>query len=125
MDTKHILDIRARLFTKSIEDKLPKLEATKEVSLIDKNIIARYYFLDGSVEMFVFEGEHIRSDDVMFYGAFQCNDAHNDDNIGTGYFILSTLCVIRDSFNLPLQLDGKYTQERWHDDYRRLHLDKL
>lgn len=127
MNKSHIEKMKDKLFPKEIAERLPKIGTSKSIKLLNKKVVARYYFLDGSLVLYVFEGDKKTDNDILFYCAFEQHDPSSKDIIlvGVGHFMLSQLCASKDSFNTSPQRDKHYTQAKWTHDCKISELDTL
>ena len=92
------------LLPKKLEESLPKLFATEEISLEDKIVVAKFFILDSNWVWYAVEGSP-ENDNFLFFGLV------NGFEREWGYFSLNELTSFRGPLGLPVERDLYFTPQ--------------
>lgn len=91
-----------KLLTKEISKRLPKLYATENIALAQKEAICKFFTPDANWTWYVIEGEQ-QEDDYIFFGYVIGFEKE------FGYFSLKELESVRGKLGLPIERDRWFT----------------
>ena len=94
-----------KLLTEEIKKNLPKLYATENIPLKDKEIICKFFNPCGAGKWDVIEAEQ-EDDDTIFFGLV---DLHEQE---WGYFSLNELEALKLPFGLTIERDIHFSKSK-------------
>ncbi len=94
-----------KLLTKEIIKKLPKLYATEDIDLLDKEVVCKFFNPCGLGTWYAIEGQEVDGD-FIFFGLV---DLHEKE---FGYFSLNELQAIKLPFGLSIERDIHFSSEK-------------
>lgn len=94
-----------KLLTKEIMKKLPKLYATENIPLNEKDVVCKFFNPCGAGTWYVIEGQQ-EEEDFIFFGLV---DLHEKE---FGYFSLNELQSVKLPFGLTIERDIHFTSKK-------------